>query len=178
MEVGFDRHFGDPLELFAYTSAQELATRVAHLRTGQKADDPALLKLLQLVARDENFHYLFYRGVTKAVLAIAPDLMLAALVKQLYSFEMPGTGMRNFEFRQATIANAAIYGAREHRDMVIEPLLAFLALDQLTGLSPSAETARDRILRLPLILGKLVERQERALTRTDKADPIVAPLVA
>jgi acyl-[acyl-carrier-protein] desaturase len=172
MEVGFDRHFGDPLELFAYTSAQELATRVAHLRTGQKSEDPTLLKLMQLVARDENFHYLFYRGVTKAVLAIAPDLMLAALVKQLYAFEMPGTGMRDFESRQRTIASAAIYGAREHRDLVIAPLLGFLALEQLTGLSPTAEKARDRLLRLPLVIGKLVDRQDRALGRTVTAEPV------
>lgn len=106
MEIGFDRHFGDPLELFAYTSAQELATRVSHLRTGQKCDEEIALKLLSLIARDENFHFVFYRGVCSAVLAIAPDLMLPAIMRQLYSFEMPGSGMSNFEFRQLTISNA------------------------------------------------------------------------
>jgi acyl-[acyl-carrier-protein] desaturase len=178
MEVGFDRDFGDPLELFAYTAPQELATRVAHLRTGQNADEPVLLKLMTLIARDENFHYLFYRGVVKAVLGVAPELMLRALVKQLYTFEMPGAGMNNFELRQATIANAAIYGAREHRDLVIMPLLSFLAVDQLRDLSPAAEKARDRLLRLPQLLSRLVDRQDRALSRTDKSDTTTPPLMA
>ncbi len=167
MEVGFDRVFGDPLELFAYTSAQELATRVSHLRTGQRADEPVLARLMTLIARDENFHYVFYRGVVKAVLARAPELMLPALARQLYSFAMPGTGMSNFELRQATIANAGIYGAREHRELVIAPLLAFLEIDALTGLTPEAARMQERILRLDRVLARLVERQERAQRKSD-----------
>jgi len=166
--------FGDPLELFAYTSAQELATRVSHQRTGQKADEPILAKLMTLVARDENFHYVFYRGVVKAALAIAPALMLPALATQLYSFAMPGTGMTQFELRQATIANAGIYGAREHRELVIAPLLDFLEIEGLTGLAPETVKVQERILRLDKVLARLVERQDRLLRKSDVATPALA----
>lgn len=174
MEVGFDREFSDPLELFAYTSAQELATRVSHQRTGQRAGEPILARLMTLVARDENFHYVFYRGVVKAILAVAPQLMLPALAHQLYSFNMPGTGMTDFELRQATIANAGIYGAREHRELVVAPLLAFLQIDALTGLPPETVKIQERILRLDKVLARLVERQDRALRKTDVAMPSIA----
>lgn len=167
METGFDRDFGDPLEVFAYTSAQELATRISHLRTGQKADEPIALKLLSLIARDENFHFVFYRGVIQECLKLAPELVLPAIMVQFYSFSMPGTGMSNFELRQATIANAGIYGAREHRDQIVLPLLRFWNIESLTGLSPEATKVQERILKLEKVLDRMVERQERSLRKTD-----------
>ncbi len=167
VQAGFERHFADPFEIFAYTAAQELATRISHLRAGQRADEPIILKILTLIARDENFHFVFYRSVAKALIEVAPELMLIAIANQLYSFEMPGTGMTNFELRKATIADAGIYGAREHRDMVIAPLLRYWDLDKLTGLSPEAEKTRDRILRLENVLTRMVERQERRARKTD-----------
>src|ERR1035437_9095076 len=82
MQKGFYRPFSSPFELFAYTTAQELATRISHLETGKKADEPILYIILSLVARDENFHYIFYRSVVKAILEIAPELMLPAIANQ------------------------------------------------------------------------------------------------
>lgn len=167
MEAGFDRDFADPLEVFAYTSAQELATRISHLRTGQMADEPNALKLLNFIARDENYHYVFYRSVVKAVLEIAPEIMLPAIMNQFYSFAMPGTGMTNFEFRQASIANAGIYGAREHRDLVMIPVIKYWEIDKLTGLTPAGQKTQERILRLEKVLDRMVERQERQQKKTD-----------
>lgn len=167
MEAGFDRDFNDPLEIFAYTSAQELATRISHLRAGQHADEPIVLKILTCISRDENFHFIFYRSVVDAVLKIAPELMLPAIMNQLYGFSMPGTGMSNFELRQAMIANAGIYGAREHRDQVIMPLLSYWKLEQLTGLSAESQKIAERILKLERVLDRMVERQERAQRKTD-----------
>ena len=167
MEAGFDRDFADPLEVFAYTSAQELATRISHLRAGQRADEPIVLEILRRISTDENHHYVFYRSVMMEVLKRRPDLALPAIKNQLYSFTMPGTGMSNFEIRQAVIANAGIYGAREHRDLVIMPLLRYWKLDRITGLSPEMEKIRDRILKLEKLLDRMVERQERAGRKTD-----------
>ena len=167
MEQGWDRAFGDPLELFAYTAAQELATRISHLRTGQRCDEEVALKLLTHIARDENFHFVFYRGVCRAVLQVAPDLMLPAIMKQLYSFEMPGAGMDSFELRQLTIANAGIYGVREHRDQVVLPLLKFWDIDGLTDLSPAAAKAQERILKLEKVLTRMVEKQERTPKKSE-----------
>jgi acyl-[acyl-carrier-protein] desaturase len=167
MEEGFDRDFGCPLEIFAYTAAQELATRISHLRTGQRSDEPIALELCTRIATDENFHFIFYRGVVTEVLAIAPELMLPALMNQLYSFSMPGTGMKKFELRQAVIANAGIYGAREHRDQVIKPLLKHWQIEKITGLKPETQKVQQRLLKLPKLLDRMVERQEKSVTKTD-----------
>jgi len=167
METGFDRHFADPLEVFAYTSAQELATRISHLKAGQRADEPIILEIMKRISTDENFHYVFYRGVVDAVLKITPELMLPAIVEQFYSFSMPGSGMTNFELRQAVIANAGIYGAREHRDQVILPILSYWNIDKLTGLSPEATKSQEKLLKLPKLLDRMVERQERRQKKTD-----------
>lgn len=167
METGFDRDFADPLEIFAYTSAQELATRISHQKTGQRADEPIILKILSLIARDENFHYIFYRAIVEEVLKLEPDLMLTAIMNQFYSFSMPGTGMTNYELRQATIADAGIYGAREHRDQVIKPLVSYWDIEKLTGLTPAAQKAQERILKLEKVLDRMVERQERSARKSD-----------
>lgn len=168
MEAGFDRDFANPLEVFAYTSAQELATRISHLRAGQIADEPIVLKLMSLISRDENFHFIFYRGVVKAVLELTPELMLPAIAAQFYSFQMPGTGMSNFELRQAVIANAGIYGARQHRDEVIKPLIRFWQIDKISGIQDEkALKAQERIIKLEKVLDRMVERQERAQKKTD-----------
>ncbi len=167
MEVGFDRHFNDPLELFAYTAAQELATRVSHLRTGQRADEPILLKLLTNISRDENFHFIFYRSVANEVLKIAPELMLPAIMNQLYSFSMPGEGMENFELRQQIIANVGIYGAREHLDLVVMPLLKFWKIDEISGLPPELQKIQGRILKLEKVLTRMADAQDRAPKKTD-----------
>ena len=68
MQTGFHRPFASPYEVFAYTTAQELGTRISHLETGRKAGEPVLMKILSLVSRDENFHYIFYRSLVKALI--------------------------------------------------------------------------------------------------------------
>ena len=167
MEVGFDRHFADPLELFAYTSAQELATRISHLRTGQRADEPVCLELLKLISRDENFHYVFYRNVVDLALGIDPDLTLPAVMNQLYSFEMPGSGMSNFEFRQLTISNAGIYGVKEHREQVIEPILSFWKIAERQPKTTAGKKAQERILKLEKVLKRMEDKQERSPRKSD-----------
>lgn len=161
MQKGFGRRFGDAFEVLAYTTAQELATRISHLAVGQKSGDPALLRVLSLVARDENFHYVFYRSVVKAVLDEAPELMLPAIMKQLYSFSMPGDGFERFEERSAVIAEEGIFGTREYRDQVVKPILAHWEIDKLRGLPPEAERAQERILKLEKVLDRMLARRER-----------------
>jgi acyl-[acyl-carrier-protein] desaturase len=167
MEVGFDRHFGDPLELFAYTSAQELATRISHIRTGQRADEPIVLELLKNISRDENFHYVFYRNIIGLCLDRSPDITLKAIANQLYSFEMPGAGMSNFEFRQLTIANAGIYGVKEHRELVIEPVLSYWKIGDRQPETAAGKKAQERILKLDKVLQRMEDKQQRAPKKSD-----------
>jgi acyl-[acyl-carrier-protein] desaturase len=159
MQKGFGRRFADPFEVLAYTAAQELATRISHLSVGQKSGDPALLKVLSLVARDENFHYIFYRAVVKAILDVAPELMLPSIMRQLYTFNMPGEGFDRFAERSAAIAAEGIFGTREYRDEVVKPILFHWGIDKLRGLPPEAERARERILKLEKVLDRMLKQQ-------------------
>jgi acyl-[acyl-carrier-protein] desaturase len=131
------------------------------MKLGQKAGEPILLKLMSLISRDENFHYIFYRSLMKLVLETDSDLALPAIMKQLYSFEMPGAGgMENFDERTQIAADLSIYGALEHRDMVIKPLLQYWGIDKLKPLSPEGRRAQERILKLLAVLDRMVERQQ------------------
>ena len=162
MEGGFQREFSDPLEIFAYTAAQELATRVSHLRTGQAAQEPIVLKLLTSISRDENLHHVFYRGVVKEVLAIAPDLMLPALERQLYSFEMPGSGMTDFDTRRRIIADEGIFGTQEFRDQVVVPLMSFWQIEALSCQTAAGKKAQEKLGRLPQLLSRYLERKKKS----------------
>ena len=97
-----------PVEVFAYTSAQELATRISHRNTGVKADCPVAHEVMTRVAADENHHFMFYRGVTTAMLRQAPTFVLGALHRVLSDFNMPGTVIPNFSRRAVAIARAGI----------------------------------------------------------------------
>lgn len=162
--AGFDRHFTNLLDLFAYTSIQELATRVSHQKLGQKSQEPILQKLMALISKDENFHYIFYRALVKMMIQTIPELMLPALLRQLMSFHMPGVGLEDFPARESVAAKLGIFGAQEHRDLVVKPALSYWSIEHLSDLSPETEKVREKILRVPRILDRLVGRQEEAGT--------------
>ena len=68
MVNGYQPSYDDPTEIFAYTAAQELATRVSHRNAGKITDDPVAFELMRTIAADENHHFIFYRGVMQAML--------------------------------------------------------------------------------------------------------------
>src|ERR687897_565371 len=76
------------LNVCAYVSFQELATRVSHRNTGKITEDPIAEKLLTRVAKDENLHMIFYRNIVTAALALAPDQTLRAIRDEVLSFQM------------------------------------------------------------------------------------------
>lgn len=163
MQTGYSKKFANPVEIFVYTSAQELATRISHMAVGQQAGEPILQKLLALVARDENFHHLFYRSIVKEMLRLAPDVVLQALVNQLYGFDMPGAMMPNFDERSKVFAGERIFGALEFRDNVVKPLLNYWGIEGLTGLKPESQKLQERILKLERVLDRVVLREAREL---------------
>ena len=92
---GWSIGYTDPVDIFDYRSAQELATRVSHRSAGVQADDPVAYEVMNRVAVDENHHFMFYRGVTTAMLRQAPTFVLGALHRVLSDFNMPGTVIPN-----------------------------------------------------------------------------------
>ena len=149
-----------PTDGVVYVALQELATRIAHHNTGKLLEDPAGYEVMKRVAADENRHYLFYRDIGTAGLAIDPSAMVLAIERQVREFEMPGTGIPNFYEHAKVIAKAGIYDFSIHYDQILVPVVInHWKVEQLTGLSDEAERARDALLKRISRIGKAGRRQ-------------------
>ncbi|CAB4558054.1 MAG: acyl-ACP desaturase [Actinobacteria bacterium] len=175
---------------FVYVALQELATRIAHRNTGKAlqahlGDHPvgvAGYEVINRVAADENFHFLFYRDLTTAALEIAPSLVLPAIERQVREFEMPGTGIPGFKKHAEAIARDGLYNLQQHHDQILQPVvLRWWKIESLSGLSAEAEQARDAVLdrinRIGVAARRLAERARDAADRARSAigRPGVAP---
>src|SRR5439155_21566135 len=105
-------------------------------------------RLLARVAADENLHMIFYRDLIRAALEISPDETVQAIAKEAMDFEMPGTGIRDFNRRAVRIAKAGIYDLRIHHDEVLHPLLRSWKFFDLDGLSADADQSREQLATL------------------------------
>jgi len=155
-------HLG-PLDGVAYTTMQELATRISHRNTGTVTNDVTALKVLQRIATDENLHYLFYRELGEHALELDPSEMMLAIRRQVLGFAMPGADMPDFRDRAKAMAEAGVYNFRIHHDSILEPvLLKHWKIDMLEGLTDEAKTAREDVLthmgKLDRVASKLDER--------------------
>lgn len=131
-----------------YVTLQELATRIAHHNTGKLLTDKAGYEVMKRVAADENRHHLFYRDLGTAALQVDPSGMVIAMERQVREFEMPGTGIVDFEAHARAIAGAGIYDFAVHHDAVLVPVITrHWGLEQLEGLSDEAEVARERLVK-------------------------------
>ena len=138
--------FPEPLDGIAYTTLQELATRISHRNTGAFTRDELIERLTARIATDENLHYVFYRELGAAALEIDPSRMLLAIHRQVTGFAMPGLEIPEFKAKALEMAKAGIYDLRIHHDEVVLPVLfTHWKIDKLTGLSDEAERARDGI---------------------------------
>ena len=153
---------------FAYVALQELATRISHWNTGDRLTDPKGKEVMSRVAKDENFHYLFYRDIVAAALEVDPSMTVEAIAHQVDVFEMPGTGIAGFKSHAQAIANAGIYDMVIHHDKILVPcVMRHWKIDEIEGLSDSAERARDHLFshmaRLKKVGAHLAEKREARL---------------
>jgi acyl-[acyl-carrier-protein] desaturase len=119
-------------------------------------DDRAGYEVMKKVASDENRHYLFYRDLVTAALEVDPSRMVCAIERQVRTFEMPGTGIMDFEAHAKAIAKAGIYDFAVHHDQILVPVvLRHWGIEGLEGLTPEAEDARAALV-------KRIERIGRA----------------
>jgi acyl-[acyl-carrier-protein] desaturase len=136
-----------PHDGLVYVTLQELATRIAHHNTGKLLDDPVGYEVMKRVASDENRHHLFYRDATAAAIELDPSGMVLAIERQVRGFEMPGTGIVDFDEHARAIARAGIYDFQIHHDQILAPVvLRQWGVERLTGLTDEAERARDALL--------------------------------
>ncbi len=150
---------------FAYVALQELATRISHWNTGDRLSDQKGKDVMSRVAKDENFHYLFYRDLVAAGLEADPSMTVEAIAHQVEVFEMPGTGIAGFRTHAQAIANAGIYDLVIHHDKILVPcVMRHWKVDAVQGLSDAAERARDRLFaqmaRLKKVGDHLAEKRD------------------
>ena len=156
-----------PQDAIAYVALQELATRISHHNTGKLMDDPAGYEVLKRVASDENRHYLFYRDMVSAALEVDPSGMVVAIERQVRNFEMPGTGIIDYEVHAKAIAKAAIYDFGIHHDQILVPVvLRHWGIEQLEGLDADAEEARAALVQR---IGRIGKAGRRFAARRDEA---------
>ncbi len=146
----------DIYEALAYLSMQELATRIAHRNTGKLMNDEVGEAIMSRVGNDENLHYLFYRDLATAAIAVDPSNMVIGIERAVRTFEMPGTGITDFEKLSREIARAGIYDLLIHHDLILQPVvIRQWKLEQVTGLTDEAEKARDALLKRIERIGKV-----------------------
>jgi acyl-[acyl-carrier-protein] desaturase len=163
---------GEVMDSLAYVSFQELATRVSHRNTGTFTNDPMCERLLTRISTDENLHMIFYRNLMNAALQISPNQAMAAILKVVKGFEMPGTGIPGFQRKAVEMAVEGIYDLRQHRDDVLAPVLRYWKVFELEGLSAQGEAARTE-------LADFMEALEKqALRFEDKRDMLKARMAA
>src|SRR5258708_37181915 len=92
----------------AYTSFQELATRVSHQNTGRYSTDPVADKIMSRVAADENLHMVFYRDALATAFEVDPSAVIKAIAEEVLTFEMAGAGITGFVRKAEKMAGAAI----------------------------------------------------------------------
>lgn len=158
-----------------YVTLQELATRVAHHNTGKLLTDKVGYEVMKRVAADENRHHLFYRDLGTAAIDLDPSQMVISIERQVREFEMPGTGIIDFETHAHAIARAGIYDFTVHHDSVLVPvLLRHWDVEHLEGLSPEAEAARAKLMKR---LERIARAGRRFTSRRDEAmaaEPVAA----
>jgi acyl-[acyl-carrier-protein] desaturase len=138
-----------------YVTFQELATRVSHRNTGKACDETIADQLLQRVSADENLHMIFYRDVSEAGFAIAPDQAMKSLHRVLRNFKMPGYTVPEFRRKAVIIAVGGVYDPRIHLDDVVMPVLKKWRIFEREDFTGEAARMRDD-------LAVLVEELEEA----------------
>lgn len=148
-----------PLDLYealAYLSMQELATRIAHRNTGKMINDECGEAIMSRVGNDENLHYLFYRDLATAAIAVDPSNMVIGIERAVRTFAMPGTGIPDFERLSREIARVGIYDLLIHHDQILQPVvLRHWKLEHLTNLTDEAQKARDALFKRIDRIGKV-----------------------
>ena len=163
MTTGFHSGAPSPINVFVYTAAQELATRVSHRNAGKITDDPVAYELMSRIAADENHHFMFYRGVVQAMLEQEPAATLEAIYQQFKTFQMPGVAMPHFLRRAVEMAKAGVYNLRIHHDRVVVPLIRDWGIERITGLSAQAQELQEQIMEFPRTLLRQAELFERRI---------------
>ncbi len=167
---GFDLGIGqDPYLNFLYTSFQEMATNISHRRVAaiaQKSGDRLLAEICGTIAADEMRHAKAYMSFVKKFIEMDPsELMLAFLKIIKRQIAMPAHYLRESGDQRgdlfAPFSNAAqrlgVYTADDYVD-ILEMLVREWNIENISGLTPEAEQARDTLMGFPKRMHRVAKR--------------------
>jgi len=119
--------------MLIYAMVQELATWVHYRnlreRVLEEGGDPALCRLLDLIAVDERAHYAFYRRVVQLFLELDRPTTLEQLRRVLHGFAMPAVHLlADSSQRQAQIRDLKLFDEETYFVEVYQPILEVLGV--------------------------------------------------
>ncbi|MCH7525465.1 MAG: acyl-ACP desaturase [Bacteroidetes bacterium] len=165
-DIGTDR---DPYKNFVYTSFQELATYVSHVRVAKFAKEKGnkqLAKMCKIIAGDEMRHHHAYSEFVERIFEVDPSQMMTAFYYMMKKkITMPAVFLREsgnkistaFEEFSNTAQRIGVYTSKDYID-ILEKLIKRWEIDNITSLTEEAEKARDYLMKLPARLLRITER--------------------
>ena len=175
---GFDPLAGqDPYKGLIYTSFQERATKISHgnvSRLAKESGDSLLERICSLVMGDEARHEEAYKRFVRKIIELDPSeglLAFATMMKRMIA--MPGKNMTDgndpdlFSHFAVAAQRIGVYTANDYAS-IIEHLVGFWKISELSGLTSEAEEAQDHLCGLAQRYSKLADRAQAGLARQPK----------
>lgn len=169
---GYDIETGThPYKNFVYTSFQELATKVSHMRVGNLAKmfgNRNLARMCKVIAADEGRHASAYKHFVKRIFEVDPNEMMLSFADMMKrKITMPAHYMREseglkgdiFDRFSETAQQLGVYTFKDYID-IMESLIKEWKIEEIVGLDDQAERARDYLVKLPSRFERLLERMK------------------
>lgn len=159
----------DPYQTMIYTSFQERATKISHVNTGKLADkagDTVLSRICKTIAGDEARHEKAYKSFMQEIFKIDPNgAMLAFESMMRKQITMPAVLMDKgnddnvFVRFSAITQKIGIYTAWDYAK-IIQHLVDFWKIEQVTGLDGAAAKAQSYLVKLADRYLRVAERMK------------------
>jgi len=166
-----------PGELFIYTSAQELATMIAH-RNDAGYNPPGIMKSLKgKIAAEERDHFMVYFDAALAIRNKFPDRFLLDFLEIFENFEMPGTGIQDYQ-KHIDVMSAA--GVLDGIDVynIFKMLAEKWDLDSIEPSTAASNTAKNGInkrLRKYKLVANITESRRQKMRDSGETITITNP---
>ena len=125
--------YESPLEMMLYTTLQEFATSLNYRglrKLAAASADPALDRLLTLLAHDETAHFGFFKNGVLLYMKMNRDLVLEKLNFVIRSFQMPAQSLiPEWGAHDQLIRRLGIFDDRIYMRDVVKPVLKALGID-------------------------------------------------
>ncbi len=167
---GFDlQTANDPYRSFTYTSFQETATNLSHRRVAtlaKQSGNSQLAKLCAFIASDEARHAKAYKEFVRQIFELDPSEMMLAFEDMMKKkIVMPAHFLREsggkigelFDYFSDAAQRAMVYTTQDYID-ILNGLLKDWQIENVSGLTDTAEEARDYLMALPDRLQRISER--------------------